>query len=418
MWLNSVEQTLEQKDNNPSSMPSITEPFYLGYDVPSGSRGVGRFDEFALFENQVLDQDQIDAIYNNSRIILDNLSSAIEYKQEFQVNTQVKVGRIGLQNTFISTEPHLKLICTVTDQFENELTKGFIYGFESSDSEGNYDEVIITLDDSITFYPDSTYKIILKTNEILHPWWLQYVSDLDTVVNLKECSLYVDNVLQADKHLLMNWYRDGARDEVLTDYYTAKQVSEYKESGSYTSKKVNIGVLPDSYYNINWGLVSADDDVSVRIKAASTEAALDTTNWSSWFTDNNGLNDISHLSGQWFQFQIKWENGTSSSSDIVKEVSVLYNITGAGQAIVISKDVEVEETPDSFIFRFQDTGGQFITYEVSRDGGLTYQVVDRADEGDYIEFTADPGTTLKVKTTIQSGGRLYGYALATNEEII
>jgi len=333
-------------------------------------------------------------------------------KQTFKVTENVTCQRIKLKVKWEHDEPLDDLHIALANIFDTTLTTGRLDKSIPSDVFGEY---IIEFDSPVNLFVGNSYsiKIISPITNGSNGWDVGKTNSGERYTD----GVFYYNTADRNDSLRFQLIKPIIKEHIFIDLLQIEAESTYNTTGTYISDAINLGLTPDSLDTVLWDLIdNGNDDVNIRVKFATDEVGLITASWSGLLSNGADISSITPY--QYFQYQLEWSNGDSTNSDVVKSITMNYNVNGStGQAIIISKPVSTTESPNKFILRYEHSlGSGTITYYVSKDGGITWQIV--SNEGVYQDFIATSGTSLSVKALITGNAKLLAYSLATDKPII
>jgi hypothetical protein len=211
---------------------------------------------------------------------------------------------------------------------------------------------------------------------------------------------------------------EGLTETLYFDNLSYDAAGTYEQTATFVSRYIDLGLEPESYDLFYWSEDGSGDDVSFRVRTAETGVGLEDATWYGPYTDPDGSsNDFSSVPlNRYFQYEITWANGSTSSTKIIRDVHLDYSIDpGSGSATIISEVETTVEVPERFLMMWQDNKGVgTANYYVSRDGKNNWQSVPESHNGEYIYFTSTEGTQVHMKAVLTGNAKLYGWAVGTN----
>lgn len=337
-----------------------------------------------------------------------------EIIQTFTPASNIKVGRIKMWFRRNSNAPRTPFYVAIANPFGTTYTYATFTG-DQVPSDSDFIEAIAQFDNEIILVADQEYRLIVENNESTWSYQWRYQ---ETTFNSSN-GVYTINGNPQSNDISFSLLSPLVNETIYIDNLELQGNSTYKTTGSYLSSEIDLGVNPDSIDMLYWTQIENDDDIGVRVKFASTQAGLSGATWSGWLSDNTGEDLGSLTPGKWFQYEIRWINGISTSTGIVRDITLEYSISGGGgNAIIISIAETTSEVPTKFmLLTIEDLGTTgSIQYFVTRNGGTNWQLVSSI--GQLIDFTSGTGTSVQIKAVITGDAKLYGWSLFCDKEFV
>jgi len=336
-------------------------------------------------------------------------SKAIE--QTFTVTGDAVCKRIRIQaRRDVGTTDDLQI--AIANYFGTTLGSAVLRPADSTITMTDY---WIDFDNQIQLIDGREYKILIQSPT--NTWDVQ-AGNTDPYAG---GSLFRDGT-DTNRDLNFSLYTEAPSETLYFDDLSIFGASVYQASGSYLSGQFDFGITPDSLDLLYWGEFINTDDVEVRVKFAATQGGLAGATWSAWFTDPSGAaNVLTGLTPQrWGQFEVQFTGGTTASSSSVSFVSLDYSVAaGSGSAEVISVVENTSAIPEQFMMLWEvELGTGTANLFISRDDGASYQAVVDAQNGELLNFTSDTGTKVKARVVLTGNAKLYGWAVATDQEFL
>lgn len=344
-----------------------------------------------------------------------NTSSPIY--QTFKPTASSECKRIKIRARWEQDQPTAPLFIGLANAFGDSLAVTVIEPLSASAS---WQDFYLTFDNTINLVANFYYQIKLEsaTGGNKTGW----------DVHISSGSVYANGALYAfgsatpdDLHVTL--FTPAINETIYLDNLYSEQESTYQQTGTFTSRKINLGIVPSTLSKLYWTEDPGNfDTIRIRIKFASTEIGLDSATWSSWFTDATGTGN--NLSGiipyQYYQYQIEWTGGTTTDSDIIKDVNLDYTAAaGTGSAVIISISSTVDGVPTKFIVNWQDIAGTgTINYYISRDGKNTWQSIPLSQKGLLVDFTSGAGSNVHIKAIVTGNAKIYGWTVHCDKEFV
>jgi hypothetical protein len=288
---------------------------------------------------------------------------------------------------------------------------------QPGDATSTWQDFYLTFDAPVNVSANNQYRILLYSDTSnTHAWEVRTHSDTYSE------GTYFQNEGDTNRDLFFILYTPAIQEVVYIDNLEIEAQSEYRETATFVSRAINLGVTPDILDNLWWTEEGDTDEVRVRVRFATSQGGLSSAPWSGYYTDPTGVtNELGGLTPySWFQYEVSWINGTTADTNIIKDITLEYSVAaGGGAATVISTAETTNELPDRFIFIWNDQKGSGdIQYYISRDGKATWQLVGEELKGQILDFTIDLGAQIHVKAIITGNARLYSWAVACDKEFI
>lgn len=338
-------------------------------------------------------------------------------KQTFVLTTEdIKIGRLKLNIGTRNELPRKPLYVGISDFFETTLASTVIFPEQLPNTTNTTTDIICNLDSEITLIKDRTYTLIFKTGEEDDDYGfdIRYGNNNQNNGTLT----YRDWWTYTDTTIVFQLLRSLIDENIYIDNLEVSAKDTYVDTGMYISRNIDLNYTPTSIDNFYWN-TTGSGGASLRIRMADTEIGLNSATWSNWFSDATGVNnDLSMITPKrWFQYQITFF-GTVDESSYITNIALEYFITGETSATIISKIINTVNPPTKFKFRFQDAleSGN-INYFISSDNGANWQTIDRTNEGEDINFV-NSGSEIKLKASITGDAKIFGWAVAFDEEIV
>lgn len=371
-----------------------------------------------ILDENAADQELVDVTgqLDDDSITLDNSQS---YYQTFQISENANVDRILLRVRWVGGQPDRPLDIELQNSGGTAIATAVL---QPTDASGTWAEYTIFFGLPVSLTALTTYRIGLSSDEASfppgesNPWEVH----IDTTNSYANGELFESDGTGTGDDLHFTLYKQAVEDSIYFDGFEFEAESTFETTGSYLSDEINLGVIPDALDELRWTETGTEDDVEIRIRVASTQGGLTTATWSSYFTDPTG-SDLGALTpNQWLQFEIRWINGGSTASNVVKDVEIDYSVSpGTGSATVISEVANTSAVPENFVMVWEDLKGTgTINYSISRDGKSNWQSVLETENGDQIEFTTASGTSINLRAIISGNAQLYSWGVACDEEFI
>ena len=307
-----------------------------------------------------------------------------EIIQTFTPASNIKIGRIKMWFRRNSNAPRTPFYIAIANPFGTTYTYATFTG-DQVPSDSDFIEAIAQFDSEIILVADQEYRLIVENDEGTWAYQWRYQ---ETTFDSTFGTYYINGNDQSND-ISFSLLSPLVNETIYIDNLELQGNSTYETTGSYLSSEIDLGINPDSIDMLYWTQIENDDDIEIRVKFASTQAGLSGATWSSWLTDSTGEDLGSLTPGKWFQYEIRWINGISTSTGIVRDVTLEYSISGGGgNAIVISTAETTSEAPTNFmLITTEDLGATgSIQYFVTRNGGTNWQLVSSL--GQLIDFTS------------------------------
>lgn len=336
-----------------------------------------------------------------------------EIIQTFTPTSNIKVGRIKMAFRRNSNAPRTPFYVGIANPFGTTYTYATFTGDQVPST--SISTAVAVFDNDITLVAGQEYRLIFSNDENTWGYAWRYQ---ETTTNYADGIYYINGNAQSND-ISFALLSPLVNETIYIDNLEVQGNSTYQTTGSYLSSEIDLGVNPDSVDMLYWTQIENDDDIAVRVKFASTQAGLSGATWSSWLTDNTGEDLGSLTPGKWFQYAIRWINGVSTSTGIVRDVTLEYSISGGGgNAVVISLAETTASAPENFMLIVTEDLGTTgsIQYFVTRNGGTNWQLVSSI--GQLIDFTSGTGTSVQIKAVITGDAKLYGWSLFCDKEFV
>lgn len=412
LYVNNVEDGSTSKTGNVATNSGIAAA--IGNN-PSGVGDRvfdGLIDQFTIW-NKALNEDERDALYTAGLAINAELLNGITAEQTFTSPSSIDCERVKIEAYKQATEPNAPLYVGIANIFGTTLATGRL---DVDDASTSAEEHFLTLDNTVTLTEGSQYLLLLRSESSAGKWLVPLVGGTGYTGGV----LKVEGVEYAAYDIKFTLYTPAVVQSIYLDKLEVESESTYETTGTFTSRGINLGLVPDDLDTLTWTEVENGDTVQVRVRFAASEVGLSGASWSSYYSDPTGAaNDLSGVSPNlWFQYEVSFTGGDSADSNVVKDVTLEYSITpGSGSATIISEQETCIQTPVKFSMVWVDEKGTgTANYYVSRDNKATWQSVPESQKGKFVAFTSDAGTQVNMKAVLTGNARLYGWALATDVE--
>lgn len=337
-------------------------------------------------------------------------------KQTFFLPEDTLAQLLRVRVRWENNEPDAPLDIAIANAFETTLGTGQV---KSSDAGNGWSNIYVLLDTPVVLKRDVSYAVLFQSpgSTGTNAWDVARTSN-DAFPQFQ--NFYNGN--DTSYNTVVDIVAPPISEPIYFDNFRASQVSTYNTGNEFTSRGINLGLIPSSIDDIRWIEEGGDDNISVRVKFASTESGLTSASWSSFFNNPGGGNTgIAGVTpNQWFQFQVIWSGGSNSQTTIVRELTLDYTVPGGqGNAVVISQAEFTMSEPTKFMFLWEVTEGSGTAdFFVSRDGKATWQAVPISSEGVFTSFTGPTGTQIHARVILTGDAKLYSWALGTDKEFI
>jgi hypothetical protein len=301
--------------------------------------------------------------------------------------------------------------------FETTLATATFVGSQTSpQTYGPIVPATVTFNNPVTLTAGQIYTIVLKTFEENWSYAWQYQK---ADVGYTDGTYYESGNPQSTD-IMFSLLTPQANENVYFDDLEIESESTYKTTGQYLSGEINLGITPDALDEIHFVKSGTEDDIEIRVRVATTQLGLSSASWSTWFS-GVGPHDLGTITPQqWFQYELRWINGGSADTSIVRSITLDYSFTGpGGSATVISEVENTSAVPSKFIALWEDAKGTgSINYSISRNNKVNWQSIPEADKGKLLSFTSGSGTKVHLRATISGNAKLYSWGVACDKEFI
>lgn len=334
-------------------------------------------------------------------------------KQTFILTEDTTAQILKLRLRWENSRPDAPLDVAIANVFETTLGTGIVLQDEVSTS---WTDIYVTLDTPVALKKNVTYSVLIQSPGTGASAW-----DVARTANdaFPQFQNFYDGSDRAYS-TVVDIIKPPISETIYFDKLSVSQVSTYFANNEFTSRPINLGLVPSSVDTISWVQADGNDTINVRVRFATTQSGLTSAPWSSFYTDPAGENITGVTPAQWFQYQVVWSGGTADQTTIVKEVELAFTTpAGQGNAVVISRAEFTQNDPSRFMLIWEVTeGGGTANFFISRDGKATWQAVPPSSEGVFTDFTGPAGNQIHARAILTGDARLFSWAIGTNEEFI
>jgi hypothetical protein len=395
-----------------------TDPVAIGNNPTSlggGSRRQfdGLMDQITIW-NKALDAQERTALFQQGLTTQAEAENGKLIEQSFVSPVTVDCQRIKLTVSRNATIPNNDLYVGISNIFGSTIAVSRLNAADVTQSSTDY---TLTFDSPITLVQGNQYLIQIRSDSS---------NGGKYQIPLVSGDSYTDGVLRIDGtdfsafDLAFTLLTTPIIENIFVDQLEVESESTFVTTGSFISRPINLGLVPDALDELRWVTTGTEDDIEIRIRVASSQAGLSSAPWSVFYTNPNG-SDLGLLTpNQWIQYEAQWSGGGATDSTLLNSVTIEYSVTpGVGTAQVISTPEQTLAPPEKFIFVWEaSVGSGAINFFISRDDKTTWQSVSQGQKGNVVDFTTATGSSINLRADITGNAKLFSWGVACDQEFI